>query len=224
MVGSVADPWSSRRFGHRLQQARVEAGLSQARLAEMLGVSTRLITYYEAGSKLPPVDRLEVVARITQKPISWFFDAAEGGRPPAPRTRLTVGARPGGGPIPLYDEVPAGSSTEAIQQAQGQVDVPAHWIRERAELYALRVKGHSMEPLIREGDLVVVRRQPHAESGQIVIAGLPGDAESGNYALKRFLVRRGKVVLRSENAAYADIVPDGPVFIDGLVVGLIRTL
>ena len=61
----------------------------------------------------------------------------------------------------------------------------------------LRVRGDSMiEAGIFDGDYVVVRQQPDAENGDIVVAGIPGEEAT----VKTFLRRRNKIVLRPENS------------------------
>ena len=60
----------------------------------------------------------------------------------------------------------------------------------------LRVRGDSMiEAGIFDGDYVVVRQQPEAENGDIVVAGIPDDEAT----VKTFSRRRDKVVLSPAN-------------------------
>lgn len=76
--------------------------------------------------------------------------------------------------VPLLGRVPAGRPIEAIEEAQGSISVPASL---RGDLFALRVVGESMiEAGILDGDLVVVKQQPHAENGDIVVAMIDGEA------------------------------------------------
>ena len=76
-----------------------------------------------------------------------------------------------------------------------------------------------IEAGILDGDYVVVRQQPTAEPGEIVVAGIPG--EEGT--VKTYMRRRGKIVLRPENPALEDMVYDpDDVTIYGKVVSLLR--
>ena len=88
------------------------------------------------------------------------------------------------------------------------------------QLFMLRVRGESMlEAGILDGDYVVVRQQPSAEPGEIVVAGIPGEEAT----VKTFLRRRSKVVLRPENPAMDELVFDADdVTIYGKVVSLLR--
>ncbi len=88
------------------------------------------------------------------------------------------------------------------------------------QLFMLRVRGDSMvDAGILDGDYVVVRQQPTAEAGEIVVAGIPGEEAT----VKTFLRRRNKIVLRPENPAFEDLVyePD-EVTLYGKVVSLLR--
>ncbi|MBP2680732.1 MAG: regulatory protein LexA, partial [Candidatus Krumholzibacteriota bacterium] len=73
------------------------------------------------------------------------------------------------------------------------------------QLFALRVHGESMIGAgILPGDLVIVRSQATAQSGEIVVA-LIGDEAT----VKRLRLRRGRIELHPENPAFEPIIP-GP--------------
>jgi repressor LexA len=76
--------------------------------------------------------------------------------------------------IPVLGRVPAGNPIEAIQDTQGSVAVPSQL---RGDLFALKVVGESMiEAGILDGDTVIVRKQNHADHGDIVVAMIDGEA------------------------------------------------
>ena len=105
-----------------------------------------------------------------------------------------------GGPFtlaPLIGRVQAGALTEAIEDPEGFVAVEERG----AELFALRVRGDSMVGAgILEGDIVVVRRQPTAEPGDVVVALVGEEA-----TVKRLRHRGRRVVLEAANPAYPPI-------------------
>jgi len=88
-------------------------------------------------------------------------------------------------------------------------------------LYALRVQGDSMiDASIRDGDVVILRHQERAETGQMVAAWIDGDEET---TLKYFHPEGKKVRLQPDNPAYQPIVRDADkVRIMGRVVSVIR--
>ena len=90
------------------------------------------------------------------------------------------------------------------------------------ELFMLRVRGESMiDAGIFDGDFVVVRVQPDADNGDIVVAGIPGEEAT----VKTFLRKRNKIVLRPANETMEDLVFDADdVRIYGKVVMLLRRI
>lgn len=79
-----------------------------------------------------------------------------------------------------------------------------------------------MEPDLHDGDFIAVRRQPRADSGEMVVAWAPGFAETGDYTVKQYRVVDGRPRLRCINRAIPDPPLDLDFRIDGKVVGLIR--
>ena len=74
---------------------------------------------------------------------------------------------------------------------------------------------------IFDGDFVVVRVQPSADPGDIVVAGIPGEEAT----VKTFLRKRNKIVLRPANETMEDLVFDpSDVRIYGKVVTLLRRI
>ncbi|MGH9204064.1 MAG: transcriptional repressor LexA, partial [Vicinamibacterales bacterium] len=87
--------------------------------------------------------------------------------------------------------------------------------------FALRVVGDSMvEEGIRDGDIVIVKRQRDAQNGQTVVALIGDDA-----TIKQLHRRGRKIELRPANPRLRSIVVDeGDIQIQGIVIGLIRKL
>ncbi|AJF06415.1 transcriptional repressor LexA [Geoalkalibacter subterraneus] len=120
--------------------------------------------------------------------------------------------------LPLAGTVAAGRPIEAISTPD-TIEVPASMVGS-GENFVLRVKGDSMVgDGILDGDFVVVRKQPQAQSGQTVVALIRGEA-----TVKR-LVRKGeRIELHPANPAMEPLVIEGEedFRIEGVVVGLIR--
>jgi repressor LexA len=119
--------------------------------------------------------------------------------------------------VPLLGRVPAGRPIEAIEESQGSVSVPASL---RGDLFALRVVGESMiEAGILDGDLVVVRQQPHAENGDIIVAMIDGEA-----TVKYLERKSGHVRLLPANPKFKpiEIPPHSENVIQGKVISVQR--
>lgn len=113
--------------------------------------------------------------------------------PGRPRSRSAL--------VPLLGHVQAGALTEAIESADDHLHVDGRSPGE--ELFALRVRGDSMAPEILAGDVLVVRRQPRADHGDVVVALVEREA-----TVKRLRLVRGRAELHATNPAYAPIVPE----------------
>ena len=131
---------------------------------------------------------------------------------------MTIG-KGSGISIPLVGTVTAGQPIFAYENYEDYYSFPSTEFR-GDELFMLRVQGTSMiKAGILDGDKIVVRRQPTAENGEIVVALVDDSA-----TVKRFYRKDGQIILHPENEALSDMVfSDGEVAILGKVLGLIRT-
>ncbi len=106
--------------------------------------------------------------------------------------------------VPLVGEVAAGTGVLAQENIEELYPLPEDFTG-TGTLFMLRVKGDSMiEAGIVEGDFVVVRQQPEAQEGEIVVAGIPDEEAT----VKTFSTRDGKVVLTPANARLEPMVFD----------------
>lgn len=58
----------------RLARARIEAGLTQEELAGRIGASVFSVGKYERGDRVPRGPRLRRIAKVTGRPVAWFFE------------------------------------------------------------------------------------------------------------------------------------------------------
>ena len=123
--------------------------------------------------------------------------------------------------VPLVGRIAAGLPIEALEHGPTQLGVPTTMLSASGEHYALEVKGDSMiEAGIFEGDIVVVRRQDTADTGDIVVALI----EDHEATLKRLRRKGGAIALEAANPAYETrLYRTDQVQIQGKMVGLVRT-
>jgi repressor LexA len=123
--------------------------------------------------------------------------------------------------LPVMGRIAAGTPIEAISEVSHNVAVPSSMLSGTGEHYALEVHGDSMiEAGINDGDIVVIREQPTADNGDIVVALIEGHEAT----LKRFRRMRGMIALEAANPAYETrMLLDHQVQIQGRLVGLIRS-
>jgi len=119
--------------------------------------------------------------------------------------------------LPILGRAPAGMPVFAEENFEGTVPVAREFVGE-GEHFVVRVYGDSMEGEgIREGDLLIVKKQEAAHSGQIVVALVDGEV-----TVKKFLKSKGRVLLVPANPRYESIEMREEDRILGRVVGLVR--
>lgn len=117
---------------------------------------------------------------------------------------------------PLVGDIACGQPSFAEENIEASYALPEA-IFGKGELFMLHTHGDSMiDAGIREGDLIVVRKQNTADDGQIVVALMDGEA-----TLKRLFHKDGKIVLHPENRQMQDIVVDN-CEIQGVLVSCIK--
>ncbi|HEX2699357.1 MAG TPA: transcriptional repressor LexA [Acidimicrobiales bacterium] len=123
--------------------------------------------------------------------------------------------------VPLVGDVAAGTDVLAQENVEELLPLPADFTGS-GTLFMLRVRGDSMiEAGILDGDYVVVRQQPEARKGEIVVAGMPGDEAT----VKTWSRRGNKVVLSPANPRLSPIELDPrDVHVYGKVVTVVRRL
>jgi repressor LexA len=120
--------------------------------------------------------------------------------------------------VPLLGAIAAGGPILAQEEPEDVLTLPKDLVG-RGTLFCLRVRGDSMvDAAICDGDIVVVRQQPEAHSGQIVAAMLDGEA-----TVKVYRRRGGHVHLEPRNPAY-DVIDGDHAVILGKVVSVLRRI
>ena len=119
--------------------------------------------------------------------------------------------------IPFLGRVAAGAPIEAVEMPE-TTEVPESLLS-GGNNFALQVQGDSMvDEGIRDGDVLIIRKQDYADNGQTVVAQIEGEA-----TIKKFYQRDGRVELRPANEELKPlVVPAEKVEIIGVVIGLVR--
>ncbi|WP_252189930.1 MULTISPECIES: transcriptional repressor LexA [unclassified Rhodococcus (in: high G+C Gram-positive bacteria)] len=120
--------------------------------------------------------------------------------------------------VPVVGDIAAGAPILAEEHADEMLTLPRELVGS-GTVFGLRVRGESMiEAAICDGDVVVVRRQDEAHSGEIVAAMIDGEA-----TVKVLRRRDGHVYLEPRNSAYTVIDGDDAVVL-GKVVSVMRRI
>lgn len=205
--------------GERMKQRRKEIGFSAEKVAERLGVSPATIYRYEKGDiEKVPVDSLAELAKILQTTPAYLMGWEE---QPTPKPTSPAPIPPGFIPMPKMKKVPligaiaCGDPITALQNREGDVDVPENV---RCD-FALKCHGDSMVGAgIHDGDVVYIHIQPEVENGEIAAVRIGDEA-----TLKRVYLHMDCVELRPENPAFESIIRRkedmNDVHIEGKAVG-----
>ena len=191
---------------HRLITALEERGFirrqpNRARALEVIRLPETVGTAGGQKRFTPSIVEGGLAARAKAAPVP----------PPEERTRDMS--------IPVMGRIAAGTPISAIQNRSHSITLSNDFLSQ-GEHYALEVRGDSMvEAGILDGDLVVIRKQDTANTGDIIVA-LIDDEEA---TLKRFRRRGSSIALEAANQAYETRVlgPDR-VKIQGKLVSLVR--
>jgi repressor LexA len=172
-----------------LRRIREQLGLTQQQLADALHTTRVSVARYEAGMR-----RIPGMVKVA---IDRLGRASE---------------------IPMAGMVAAGLPIEPVLQSE-LIDVPPSMLQ-GGKTFALRVKGESMKDEgILPGDLIVVRKQETAHSGQTVVALVNGEA-----TVKTYVKKDTHIELHPANAAMQPIIvqPSEDFRIEGVLIGVIR--
>lgn len=153
----------------RLKELRKNKGVYQREVAAFLGVDRTTYVKYETGASEPDADTLAKLADYFCVTIDYLLERdAEVSYVETDATR-----------IPVLGDTAAGIPISAIEDFDS--DDPDDWeeisnhMARSGQYIALRIKGDSMEPRMRTGDVVIVRLQPDVDDGDVAIVRVNGD-------------------------------------------------
>ncbi len=125
-------------------------------------------------------------------------------------------------PIPIVGRVRAGEPILAIENIEGYINLDRNLVSS-GDVFLLRVQGDSMiDAHIQDGDFALVKPQPNAENGEIVVALIEDEA-----TIKRIFKKRDLIRLEPANPKMEPIVVkkgEKRVIIVGKVIGIFRKL
>ena len=196
-------------FNERLKTLRIQRKMTQSELAKKIYISQPAYSKYEVGTASPNPETLSKIADALDVSVDYLLGSD------------SQPARPGYIRIPVLGRVAAGIPIDALEEVIDWEDISAE-VAGDGEYFGLQIKGHSMEPKISDGDVVIVRRQPDVDSGDIAVVLVNGD----DATVKRIKKSPQGVTLIPSNPAYEpmyysnDEIESLPVQILGRVVEL----
>lgn len=183
---------------------------TQLDLAKAIGVSNTTINNYVKGYNTPRMDKIDKICTYLNIERSNLLEDNE-----------KRNIKPQGIKIPVLGTVAAGIPISAVEDILDYEEIPQSW-ENQGEFFALKIKGDSMEPRMESGDVVIVKQQSDANSGDTVIVLVNGD----DATCKRLEKTENGIMLVSTNPKYPPMfysledIQTKPVVILGKVVEL----
>ena len=196
-------------FNERLKTLRIQRKMTQSELAKKIYISQPAYSKYEVGTASPNPETLSKIADALDVSVDYLLGSD------------SQPARPGYIRVPVLGRVAAGIPIDAIEDVIDWEDISTAAAGD-GEYFGLQIKGHSMEPKISDGDVVIVRRQPDVDSGDIAVVLVNGD----DATVKKVKKSPQGVTLIPSNPAYEPMyysnkeIESLPVQILGRVVEL----
>ena len=151
-------------LGENIKQARLMAKISQEELAKRLGYKSRsTIAKIESGENDLTQKKVAAFAKALNVSIDFLMDGT--GKRAEANIRVYE--------IPVVGKVVAGTPIDAIENITEYIRITNPAAAD-GSYYALHVTGASMEPEMREGDLVIVHKQDYFDNGDICIVLVNG--------------------------------------------------
>ncbi len=183
---------------------------TQLELAEYMQVSQATVSNWCKGLKMPRMSKIDMICTFFSINRSDLLNES------APTNTPKRGVV-----INVLGRVAAGIPIEAVEDIIDTEEITEEFAR-TGEFFGLQIHGDSMEPRMCAGDVVIVRQQDDAESGDIVIAMVNGD----DATCKRLKKYQSGIALISNNPSYEPMfftneeIVSKPVKIIGKVVEL----
>lgn len=200
--------------GERIRYARERAGLSVDDIANKLNKNRSTVYRYESDEiEDLPFTIMYALAEILNVNPAYLMGWVDNPKP-TDRTAKSI-------QIPVLGCVKAGYPMEAIENVIDYEEIPSEMAK-KGDYFGLKIKGDSMEPKFSDGDVIIVRKQPIVDNGEIAVVLVNGDEAT----VKKFYKLDSGVQLISTNPIYepffytADEVNNLPVVVIGKVVEL----
>ena len=144
----------------RLKELREKKKYTMQELADLLNISRSTVSLYESRKRQPDFKTLKQIADIFNVSVDYLLGHETNNVEFASLKKDYI-------KIPIYGKIPAGVPMEMIDESfiEDFIEVDAKIYRGSSTYFGLKVKGNSMFPEFRSGDIVIFRQQSHCENG-----------------------------------------------------------
>lgn len=184
-------------IGDRIRVRREELHMTQLELANKIGYKSKAsINKIELSVQNLKQSKIKAIADALDTTPAYIMGWEDVKNEPAIKDSIIE--IPKGIRIPVLGEVAAGQPILAEDNCIGYMEI-SDPLSKTGDFFGLKIKGDSMSPRISEGDIVIVKQQEYAESGDVVIVLINGDSAT----CKQLMKNRDGISLHSFNPIYA---------------------
>lgn len=203
-------------IGNRIEKSRKALGMTQEELASTLGLNKSTIQRYESGKiekiKLPVIEAMANILGVRPEYLAAKSNSSESTIEVLPNSKIHM--------IPVFETVSAGFGAYASDYIIDYMPLYIANVSDVSDMMCIKVSGDSMYPKIEDGDIIVVRRQPYVNNGQIAVVLI--DGEEG--VVKKINAGKDFVELISINPMYPPRIFEGENTDRLNIVGLVRQI
>ena len=189
-------------LAENIRRFRTDADLTQAKLADLVGVTRATVTQWETGWSQPRMGAVEKLSEVLGVSMSELVDDSNIKRVPGAITPT----EPRKAYLPLLGKVHAGDAQEP-QVFDERISLPYEvWERHR-DGYFLQVEGQCMSKIYPEGSYILIDPMQRPTNGSIAVVSIDG----ADYVMRRLYKGSSVLVLSPDSweAGYEDIVIAG---------------
>jgi len=215
-------------FGQILKVLRDGKNLSQEELAHQSGLDRTYISLLERGKKNPTIKTLWDICDVLNVSPGYVFEKLnkalgnDTNELLNEKQNFTLSTDSRRLEVPVFEtSVSCGSGESFNYSVEDRITLEELIVKNPDNTFIVKSAGHSMYPLIMEGDMLVIDKAAKVEQQAIVLVQV-----NDQYTVKR-IQRKGKEIrLVSENPSFPDIIPGEleMVSICGVVTHIIRSL
>jgi DNA polymerase V len=205
-------------FGKVLREARLIAGLSQEELALESDLDRTYISMLERNIKIPTLSTLVKLAPpLSISPAQLLVRAqqmeqGEGSLMKSPKKTFL---KP-----PFYGtSVSCGQPLGGDYFIEKELSLDEFMIKHPSETFFVKASGDSMQPVIWDGDLLIISQHKKPQNGSIVLAQVENE-----FTVKRYYKTTKGIRLVPENSHFKEVLlaEEGSFWICGVIVGTTR--
>lgn len=176
-----------------LKYLRQQRNLLKKDIASLLSVSESTYGKWELGKREPDHETLLKLANFFGVSTDYLLGADNNATLSTPNEKKGV-------KIPVLGKVQAGIPVEAIEDIIDYEEITEE-MASQGDFFGLQIRGESMMPRFAEGDVVIVRKQPTVDSGDIAVVMVNGN----DATIKKLVKQKNGISLVPLNPSFEPI-------------------